>query len=257
MTSAVYVVSPRDNVKAFAATSREFEYDGRAVHVGGMVEEVRSVVFADSARANSAAAILRQAIASGESFEDALKTFKMRIAGLLAFFHLESENLRVFVHFIGQGEAEVRQFNKALGQTSMNTGSFKCYAISFGNYSPYVLFPNNVFTPPHGKSFIEMCDGLRSEEGDFGNIRALRLLLSCTTPNEKGEFDVSEAWWNLRNSSATKISNGERRFLADNTQLAGLLQVNNCGFLSFGRTIVGEEEFMRILSILERTEVKK
>ena len=258
MTSAVYVVSPKDDVKAFSVTSRAFEYDGCVVHVGGVVEDMRSVVFADNTLADSAPAAIKRAIANGESFKEALKTFRRRIEDLLAFLHFGSEDIRVFVHFGGQDKDEVRRFNKALGQALMDTDTLQYYAISFGNHFPDALFLNNVFTPPRGKVFIEMCDGLRSGgEEDFGNIRALRLLLSCATQNKKGEYDTSAVLWNLWDLSATKMSNGERYLLADNTQLAGLLHVNGNGFLSFERTMIGVEDFTRLLSVLERTEVKK
>ncbi len=183
MITAVYVVSSGDKVTAFADASHATEYDGRAVHVGVATEDVRSVVFADGAPA-----ALKRAIANGESFEEALKVFRDRIENLLAFLHVGNENLRVFVHFGGQGEDEVRRFNDVLGRTSAS----RFYAISFGNRLPDALFPGGVFTPPHGKSFEEMCNRLRSGgEDDFEHIRALRLLLSCAVPNEKGEYDVA------------------------------------------------------------------
>lgn len=253
MITAVYVVSSGDKVTAFADASHATEYDGKAVHVGNVSEDVRSVVFADGSPA-----ALKRAIANGEPFEEALRAFGNRIGSLLAFLHVGSETLRVFVHFGGQGEDEVRRFNDGLGRAPTDAGASRFYAISFGNRQPDALFPGGVFTPPHGKSFEEMCNGLRSGgEDDFEHIRALRLLLSCAVPNGKGEYDVGFAWLKMWDLNAAKMSNVERHFITDNSAIDGLLHVNDKGYLSFVRTMIGAEDFQRLLSILERTEVKK
>ena len=249
MITSVYVVSPSDNVKNFASSARELEYEGRTVLVGKVERDVRTVVFAEGAPH-----ALKRAIVNGGAFDAELDVFRTHIIDMLSALRISCDILRVFVHFGGQGEDEVRKFNDSLGQVSTESDSSPFYAISFGNHLPDVLFPNGIFTPPYGKSFDEMCNGLRHEaREDFEHIRALRLLLSCASPNDKGEYDVGEAWRQLWDLGVPKLSDREKHYFMDYSTQTNLLCVNN-GYISFEKTIISAEEFALLLSFLEREE---
>ena len=47
MTTALYIVSPNDNVDAFASLSRSVEYGDKKVYIGNVVHAVQPIVLID------------------------------------------------------------------------------------------------------------------------------------------------------------------------------------------------------------------
>ena len=69
-------------------------------------------------------------------------------------------------------------------------------------------------------------------------------------------YDVDLAQRQLLNLGVKKASDGEKHFLADNTALAEFLHIAGSTFLfKINKWTLNTEEFRRLLSILERTEI--
>ncbi len=173
MTTAVYILSPSDKIDAFAAKAREREFEARNVFVGVIEGDMRSVVFQDGSPY-----MLKQAIATKSDPMPSLKNLKARVEDMLRSIRVGYDDLRVFAHFGGQGLDEIIRFNESLRLLTDEFGTFRCYAISFGNHHPETLFPSAVFSPPCGGVFWKMCEELQKGRiDDLEHLRALRLVL--------------------------------------------------------------------------------
>ena len=224
MMTAVYVISNKDSIEEFASKAREREFEGRAVYIGNVEGGVRSTVFVDGPPLE-----LKKMIASGEDAREVLMSFKRHVVSMLKSVHVGQDDLRVFVHFGGQGDGEVKKFNEILRNTLSDLETFKCYAISFGNKIPEELFLKGIFTPPHGKAFAPMCDSLQGGalEENFEHLRALRLLIVGIKPDTDGYYAIGEIAKELLlldggKTVNTLLSQSERRFILRNKKLTAI-----------------------------------
>lgn len=189
MMTAVYILSPSDEIDAFAAKAREREFDARKVFVGAIEGDVRAVVFLDGSPY-----ALKQAIDTNSDPETSLKDLKARVEDMLRSMRVGYDDLRVFAHFGGQGPDEIVKFNESLRTLTAQLGAFRCYAISFGNHYPDTLFPGLVFSPPHGEAFLKVCEELQKGRiDDLEHLRALRLVLPMFRfDNEEEKFVLND-----------------------------------------------------------------
>ena len=109
MTTAVYILSSIEKIDSFAVQARELEYDTRKILVGSMDGDVRPVVFLDGSPTE-----LKNAIVGGKDAKQFLNALKSRVESMLKATRVGQDDLRLFVHFGGQGEDEILKFNKAL-----------------------------------------------------------------------------------------------------------------------------------------------
>lgn len=189
MMTAVYILSPSDEIDAFAAKAREREFDARKVFMGAIEGDMRSVVFQDGSPY-----VLKQAVATNSDPSPSLKSLKARVEDMLRSTRVGYDELCVFAHFGGQGPDEIVKFNDSLRSLTDELGTFRCYAISFGNHYPDTLFPSLVFSPPHGEVFRKMCEELQKGRiDDLEHMRALRLVLPMFRyDNEKEKFVLND-----------------------------------------------------------------
>ena len=227
MTTVVYILSSNDRITSFASNAQESQYDTRKVWIGQIKDDVRNVVFLDgSPRA------LKMAIANGKDAKQLLKELRTRVGNMLKAMRMDYDDLRVVVHFGGQGEDEVKKFNGILATATSETDTFKCYAISFGNEIPQALFPNGVFTPPYGEAFKRMCVALqKGEAANFEHLRALRIMLSLVTYKENSRFISAGINELVRLACGGKylgcvLTGDEREWLSSNKSLLNVLNMN-------------------------------
>lgn len=256
MTAAVYIVSPSDKVDAFASQARSVEYDGMKILVGNAEHDVRSVVFADGSPGE-----LKKKLTCGEVPNKEWKVLKDRVVSMLKVVRVGSENLRLFIHFGGQGEDEVNKFNKALGRLAIDGETWRCYAISFGNKMPSELFPKGDFLPPVGEKFLAMCQNMYGGKvEEFEHVRALRMLLSCIMPAQDGKYDISVVERNFLVLCGTKtmnevLSEGEVDFIKANPLLCKLFHVDNMAAnVKSTKLLISRQEFGQLLKFLKREE---
>lgn len=227
MTTAVYVLSPHDKIENFASKARRDAYENSAVYIGGLKDEVRSVVFVDGSPAE-----LKRKIAHGEDLRKELHDYKDRLSDLLKYVRVGQDDLAAFVHFGGQGEEEVKKFNGILAAATSETDTFKCYAISVGNKIPQELFPDGEFSPPYGEAFKSMCVSLqKGEMANFEHLRALRIMLSLVRYKENGSFILGGISELVRLACGGKYLGGvltgdERARLLSNKNLLNVLNLN-------------------------------
>ena len=251
MTTAVYILSSTDKVDSFALRARELEYDARKVFVESTDGDVRAVVFLDGSPAE-----LKNAIVGGKDAKRFLNTLKSRVESMLKAIRVGQDDLRLFVHFGGQGENEVRKFNVVLGNEFLELDSFKCYAISFGNKIPEELFPNGIFAPPHGEMFKKMCSGLQRAETDcFDHLRSLRVLLSCVMPNKDGFHSIREIEDILLASHSYEtidemLSESERQYVVQNKRLGKLCRMDTLDDCFFLPSFIDETEYETLMTEL-------
>ena len=228
MTTAVYILSSSDEIEAFASRARELEYDTRKVLVGPTDGDVCSVVFLDRSPAE-----LKSAIVGGNGAERFLGSLKSRIETMLRAIGIGQDDLRLFVHFGGQGEDEISKFNQELQSLTVASDSFRCYAISFGNYYPNLLFPDLKFLPPCGDLFFSMCEEVQARKSeDLEHLRALRLFLPMFKCNDEDRFVMDEIDDVLRsvydgNCLGRTLSDGERAWLSGNQRLMEILDMTD------------------------------
>lgn len=228
MTTAVYILSSIDKVDSFASQARELEYDTRKVLVGSMDGDVRPVVFLDGSPTE-----LKSAIVGGKDAKPFLNALKSRVESMLKATRVGQDDLRLFVHFGGQGEDEISKFNKALQSLTVASDSFRCYAISFGNHCPKSLFPDLKFLPPCGDSFFRMCEEVQAgKQEDLEHLRALRLFLPMFKCNDEDRFVMNELDDVLRlayddSRLGRVLSDGERAWLAGNQQLMEIFDMTD------------------------------
>ena len=256
MTTAVYIVSPSDKIDAFASHVRSIDYDGRKVLVGNAVQDVRTVVFADGSPGE-----FKKKLASSEAPNKEWKALKARVVSMLKAVRVGSENLRLFVHFGGQGEDEVNKFNKALGLLVTDGETCSCYAISFGNKMPRDLFVNGEFSPPVGEKLFAMCHNIQGcKVDDFEYLRALRILLLCALPDQYGQYDISSVVCHLLKLCEAKtmneaLSDGEMEFVKVNPLLCKLFHVDNIAAdAKSTKVVINRQDFGQLLKILQREE---
>ena len=258
MTTALYIVSPNDNVDAFASSSRSVEYDDKNVYIGNVAQAVQSVVFSDGSPIE-----LKNKLSNGKAWNTEFKLFKSRMIDLLTALHIGYDDLRIFVHFGGQGEDEVGRFNKILASLTADEGACRCYAISFGNKLPRDLFLDGKFSPPSGEKFLAMCRELQYGTAEvFPFLRALRVLLSCAKSDEKGMYDVGATCRQLLSALGHKtisgaLSTGEMDFIAANPLLSKVFNGNRSGKATSIPGQVDEQEFKLLLKTLELEEPKQ
>ena len=144
------------------------------------------------------------------------------------------DDLRVFVHFGGQGPDEIIKFNENLKSLTDELGVFRCYAISFGNHYPEMLFPGSAFSPPHGEMFRKMCDELQKGMiDDLDHLRALRLVLPMFKyDTEEGKFVSEDVDDGLRvafngNRFCHVITERERTLLGRSKLIMKLFSMND------------------------------
>ena len=220
MTTAVYILSPVDKIDSFALQARELEYDARKALIGSTDGDVRPVVFLDGSPAE-----LKSAIAGGKDAKQFLDALKSRVESMLKAIRVGQDDLRLFVHFGGQGEDEISKFNKELQSLTVASDSFRCYAISFGNHYPKSLFPDLEFFPTYGDSFLSMCEEVQAgKQEDLEHLRALRLFLPMFKCNDEDRFVMDELDDVLcsaydGNRLGWALSDGERAWLAGNQRL--------------------------------------
>ena len=229
MTTAVYILSPSDKIDAFAAKAREREFEARNVFVGVIEGDMRSVVFQDGSPY-----MLKQAIATKSDPMSSLKNLKARVEDMLRSMRVGYDDLRVFAHFGGQGSDEIVKFNESLRLLTDELGMFRCYAISFGNHYPDTLFPNLVFSPPHGEVFRKMCEEVqKGQVDDFEHIRALRLILPVFRyDNEEEKFVLNDGDDVLRgaftgNRFGHIITTDEREWLGRSKHILKLFNMDD------------------------------
>ncbi len=228
MTTAVYILSPADKIDSFALQARELAYDARKVLVGSADGDVRVVVFLDGSPAE-----LKSAIGGGKDAKPYLETLKSRVETMLRSIGVGQDDLRLFVHFGGQGEDEISKFNKELQSLTVASDSFRCYAISFGNHYPKTLFPDLKFLPPLGDSFFRMCEEVQAgKKEDLEHLRALRLFLPLFKCNDEDWFFMNELDDVLRlayddSRLGRVLSDGERTWLAGNQQLMKIFDMTD------------------------------
>lgn len=201
MTTAVYIVSPSDKISSFVAMAQKRVYEGCPVYVGAGVDDLRSVVFVGGPPLE-----LKRKIALGKGYGNELNALKKRISSMLRSLHIGHDDLRTFIHFGGQGEDEVKKSNRTLKAASDDAGAFSCYAISFGGKFPEELFAKDVFMPPKGASFFDMCQRMQGGYSEmFEHLRSLRIILSCVRHDGKENYDTHSVEDTLRT-----IFDGER-----------------------------------------------
>lgn len=255
MTTAVYIVSPSDKVDAFASHVRSIDYDGRKVLVGNAVQDVRTVVFADGSPGE-----LKKKLESAAACDKEWKSLRERVMSMLKAVHASSEDLRLFVHFGGQSEDEVNNFNKMLGQLAADGETWCCYAISFGNKIPSELFVNGDFSPPVGEKFLAMCQNMHSGKvEEFEHVRALRLLLSNAESMSDGRFDVGAIRERLCDIYGTMsidvMSDSEEKVFVDYPNVRKAFHVDSDdGCVRSSKAVINFQELEPFLSILEREE---
>ena len=228
MTTAVYILSPADKIDAFALRSRELEYDARKVLIGSADGDVRPVVFLDGSPAE-----LKSAIAGGKDVKQFLDALKSRVESMLKAIRAGQDDLRLFVHFGGQGDDEISKFNKELQSLTVASDSFRCYAISFGNHYPKPLFPDLKFLPPYGDSFFRMCEEVQAgKQEDWEHLRALRLFLPMFKCNDEDRFvmnDLDDVLRSVYDDSrlGRVLSDGERAWLVGNQRLMEIFDMTD------------------------------
>ena len=258
MTTALYIVSPHDNVEVFSSSARSVEYDDKKVYVGKAAQAVQPVVFSDGAPIE-----LKNKLSDGKLWDAEWLALKKRAVALLAMLHLECDDVRILVHFGGQGEDEVGRFNKVLASLTADEGACRCYAISFGNKMPRGLFVDGKFSPPTGERFFAMCRELQyGTAEDFPVLRALRVLLSCTKPDETGMYDVGASCRQLLSATGHKaisdaLSAAEREFVVTNPLLCKVFKGSRSGNAINIPDRIDEQEFMLLLKNLEMEEPKQ
>ena len=189
MTTAVYIVSPEDKIDAFASKARELEFDSRRVLVDKTESDIKTVVFIDGPPIG-----LKNAIANNNNAQPLLEALKSRVENMLKVERIGYDDLNLFIHFRKQGPDELILFNNELKSLTTNFGSFWCYAISFGNTYPPLLFPNSKFSPPNGDGFVRMCRELQNGGvDDFEHLRALRVLLPMYSDIQGSRFILSNS----------------------------------------------------------------
>lgn len=258
MITALYIVSPNDNVEAFASLARSVEYGDKKVYVGKVAQVVQPVVFSDGSPIE-----LKNKLSNGKAWDTEFKSLKSRMIDLLAALHIGYDDLRIFVHFGGQGEDEVGRFNKILASLTADEGACRCYAISFGNKLPRGLFVDGKFSPPSGERFFAMCRELQYGTAEvFPFLRALRVLLSCAKSDEKGMYDVGASCRQLLPATGHKaisdaLSAGEMDFIAANPLLSKVFNGNRSGKAISIPGQVDEQEFKLLLKTLELEDPKQ
>lgn len=258
MTTALYIVSPNDNVDAFASSARSVENGDKKAYIGKVVHAVQPIVLIDGPPME-----LKKKLSAGEPCGTELKSLKASMHDLLAAHHIGYDDLRIFVHFGGQSEDEVRNFNKALASLTVDEVACKCYAVSFGNKLPKGLFVDGKFSPPSGEKFYKICRELQTGSfEDFAFLRALRVLLSCAAPDENGMYDVGETCRQLLSAMGHKtisdvFSVGEREFVVANPLLCKVFNGNRPGKAINIPSRIDEQEFKLLLKTLEMEEAKQ
>ena len=258
MTTALYIVSPNDNVDAFASSARSVENGDKKAYIGKVVHAVQPIVLIDGPPME-----LKKKLSAGEPCGTELKSLKASMHDLLAAHHIGYDDLRIFVHFGGQSEDEVRSFNKALASLTADEGACRCYAISFGNKLPRGLFVDGKFSPPSGEKFFAMCRELQyGTAEDFPFLRALRVLLSCTKSDEKGMYDVGASCRQLLPVTGHKtisdaLSAAERELIVANPLLCKVFNGNRSGMAISIPDRIDEQAFKLFLKNLELKEAKQ
>lgn len=185
MITAVYIVSPDDDLGKIPQSARKTEYDGRTVFVMRQGAVVNTVVFADGAPL-----ALKRDLEQGLDCTGQMSNLCARLEGLLRWVNVSSSDVHAFVHFGGQGPDDLEKCNKHLSGLPATENSFKCHAISFGNRYPQRLFKDRVFSPPDGDEFGRMLDDLqRHVRANFEHLRAARILMENRQPIEDGVYD--------------------------------------------------------------------
>lgn len=228
MTTAVYILSPVDKIDSFALRARELEYDARKVLIGLTDGDVRPVVFLDGSPGE-----LKNAIAGGKDAKQFLDALKSRVESMLKAIRVGQDDLRLFIHFGGQGEDEISKFNKELQSLTVASDSFRCYAISFGNHYPKPLFPDLKFLPPRGDSFFSMCEEVQvGKQEELEHLRALRLFLPMFKWNDEDRFvmdDLDDVLRSVYDDSrlGRVLSDGERAWLVGNQRLMEIFDMTD------------------------------
>ena len=256
MAIAVYIISPNDKIEDFESGALVREYGGSKVFIGELIQDVRSIVFVDGSPS-----LLKKKIEDDKTFEKEWEDLKSRVQNMLHAFHLGDEDLRIFIHFGGQGVNEAVKFNKMLGQLKEINESDRCYAISFGNKFPDDLFSEGKFFPPNGDKFYLMCRNLQDNIlEDFAYLRSLRIMLLSTLPDGKNNYDI----WTIcnyindffgENMINQAVSAKEKDFITKNPFLQNIFHVNgnnNSILMPFGN--INAQDYKNLLKILEREE---
>lgn len=216
MITAVYIVSPDDDLGKIPQSARKTEYDGRTVFVMRQGAVVNTVVFADGAPL-----ALKRDLEQGLDCTGQMSNLCARLEGLLRWVNVSSSDVHAFVHFGGQGPDDLEKCNKHLSGLPATENSFKCHAISFGNRYPQRLFKDRVFSPPDGDEFGRMLDDLQRHDcGNFEHLRAARILLENCQPDADGLYNCSDCRSGFEELSAIELDALERD--ADLRKLYGI-----------------------------------
>lgn len=257
MTTAVYILSPNDKIDSFASQAQELEYDARKVLVGSTDGDVRTVVFLDGSPTE-----LKNAIANNKEAKSSIEALKSRVENMLKDVRVGYEDLNVFVHFGSQGPDELILFNKELKSLTTNFGSFWCYAISFGNTYPPLLFPNSNFSPPNGDGFVRMCRELQNGGvDDFEHLRALRLMLPLFNERQDGEFSLNTNYiFGDKNHYQTlndAISSEERDWIFSTKHLKEFFKMENkCDWVKIPNHLSYKEYEFLMLNLFSKGDKK-